>query len=138
VPIAALTLPAKQALAFARAVAPDDAITLVHVTDDLDAAERLREEWERWPHGAAHLVVVESPFRGLGGPFLRYVKEVAGTNPGDTLLVILPEYVPGKWWEHLLHNQTALRLKAMLLFQPGVIVASVPYHVGQLAGGDGR
>jgi amino acid transporter len=138
VPIAALNLPAKQALAFARAVAPDDVITLVHVTDDLDAAARLRTEWEQWPHGLAHLVVVESPYRGLGGPFLRYVKDVADSNPGDTLLVVLPEYVPGKWWEHLLHNQTALRLKAILLFQPGVIVASVPYHVGQLADSDAR
>jgi amino acid transporter len=129
VPIADLNVPAKQALAFARAVAPDDVITLVHVTDDLEAAERLRAEWERWPHGDTHMVVVESPYRGLGGPLLRYVRDVGSAHPGDTLLVVLPEFVPGRWWEHLLHNQTALRLKAKLLFHPGLIVVSVPYHM---------
>ena len=51
------------------------------------------------------------------------------THPEDTIDLILPEFVPGRWWEHLLHNQTALRLKAALLFHPGVIVASVPYHL---------
>ena len=131
VPISNLNVPAKQALAFARAIAEDDSITLVHVTDDLDVAERLRREWEEWPHGSANLVVVESPYRGLGGPLLRYVHDVGDAYPDDTLLVILPEFVPGRWWEHLLHNQTALRLKAKLLFHPGLIVASVPYHFAQ-------
>ena len=70
-PIADLNVPAKQALAFARAVADDDAITVVHVTDTIEPAERLRGEWERWPHGGAHLVVIESPYRSLGGPLLR-------------------------------------------------------------------
>jgi amino acid transporter len=129
IPIANLAVPAQQALAFARAIAPDDAITLVHVTDDVAAADQLRVEWDRWPHGGARLVVVESPYRSLSGPLLRYVDEVERAHPGDTLMVILPEYVPGRWWEHLLHNQTALRLKAALLFHPGVIVANVPYHV---------
>jgi amino acid transporter len=129
VPIADLNVPAKQALAFARAVAPDDQITLVHVTDDLAAADRLRAEWDEWPHGDAHMVVVESPYRGLGGPLLRYVRDVGEEHPGDTLLVVLPEIVPARWWEHLLHNQTALRLKAKLLFHPGLIVVSVPYHL---------
>jgi len=129
VPIADLNVPAKQALAFARAVADDDVITLVHVTDKVDTADRLRTEWDQWPHGATHLVVIESPYRSLGGPLIRYLREEASTHPADTLLVVLPEYVPGRWWEHLLHNQTALRLKAKLLFQPGVFVVSVPYHI---------
>ncbi|HKG26572.1 MAG TPA: amino acid permease, partial [Thermomicrobiales bacterium] len=131
IPVANLAIPAQQALAFARAIAPDEAITLVHVADDLAAAEPLRGEWERWPHGGARLVVVESPYRALGGPLLRYIDEVEEAYPGDTLMVILPEYVPGRWWEHLLHNQTAFRLKASLLFHPGVIVANVPYHVAR-------
>lgn len=129
VPIADLNVPAQQALAFARAIAPDDAVTLVHVTDDVAATERLRTAWDAQPHGGTHLVVIDSPYRSLGGPLLRYIDEVGGAHPGDTILVILPEYVPGHWWEHLLHNQTALRLKASLLFRPGVIVASVPYHM---------
>jgi amino acid transporter len=129
VPIADLNVPAQQALAFARAIAPDDAVTLVHVTDDVAATERLRTAWDAQPHGGTHLVVIDSPYRSLGGPLLRYIDEVGGAHPGDTILVILPEYVPGHWWEHLLHNQTALRLMASLLFRPGVIVASVPYHM---------
>ena len=131
IPIANLAVPTRQALAFARAIAPDEAITLVHVTDDVAAAGRLRVEWEHWPHGRAQLVVVESPYRTLGGPLLRYIDEMERASPGDTLMIILPEYVPGRWWEHLLHNQTALRLKAALLFHPGIIVANVPYHVAR-------
>jgi hypothetical protein len=131
IPIANLAVPSQQALAFARAIAPDEAITLVHVTDDVAAADRLRVEWDRWPHGGARLVVIESPYRTLGGPLLRYIDEMEQASPRDTLLVILPEYVPGRWWEHLLHNQTALRLKGALLFHPGIIVANVPYHVAR-------
>jgi amino acid transporter len=130
IPIADLNVPAKQALAFGRAVATDATITLVHVTDDVAATERLRAAWDRCPHGQAQLVVIESPYRTLGGPLLRFIDDMGATHPGDTLLVVLPEYVPGRWWENLLHNQTALRLKAALLFHPGVIVANVPYHVG--------
>jgi hypothetical protein len=131
VPISELNIPAQQALAFARAIAPDENITLVHVTDDLPAADRLREKWEQSPHGGAHLVIVESPYRTLAGPLLRYIDEVGHAYPRDTILVVLPEYVPARWWEHLLHNQTALRLKAALLFHPGVIVANVPYHIAR-------
>jgi hypothetical protein len=133
IPIANLAVPAQQALAFARAIVPDEAITLVHVTDDVDAADRLRMEWERWPHGGVRLVVIESPYRSLAEPLLRHINEVERAYPGDTLMIILPEYVPGRWWEHLLHNQTALRLKAALLFHPGIIVANVPYHVASHA-----
>jgi amino acid transporter len=129
IPVANLAVPAQQALAFARAIARDEAITLVHVTDDVVAADRLRMEWEEWPHGGARLIVIESPYRTLAGPLLRYIDEVERAYPRDTLMIILPEYVPGRWWEHLLHNQTALRLKAALLFHRGIIVANVPYHV---------
>jgi amino acid permease-like protein len=138
VPITALNVPAKQALAFARAVAPDDVITLVHVTDDPADAERLRTAWAQQPHGDTQLAVIDSPYRTLGGPLLRYIDEVAAAHPEDTILVVLPEYVPGRWWEHLLHNQTALRLKAALLFHPGVIVANVPYHMARTGALDRR
>ena len=97
-------------------------------------ADMLRAEWEEWPHGDSHMVVVESPYRGLCGPLLRFVRDVGAAHPGDTLLVVLPEFVPARWWEHLLHNQTALRLKAKLLFHPGLIVVSVPYHLATTGG----
>jgi amino acid transporter len=133
VPIANLDLPARQALAFARAVAPGGAVTAVHVTDNAETAERFRTRWEACPHGKAELVVIESPYRTLEGPLLSYIDAVRASHPDDTLMVLLPEYVPNHWWEHLLHNQTALRLKASLLFHPGVIVANVPYHLGAAA-----
>jgi amino acid transporter len=129
VPIADVGTPARQALAFARAVARDDAhVVAVHVTDDVANAEQLRRQWEEWEPGV-QLVLIESPFRSLNGPLLAYLDAVKEQNPHDTLTVILPEYVPSSWWEHLLHNQTALRLKAALMFHPGVVVANVPYHM---------
>ncbi len=129
VPIADLGVPARQAIAFARAVASDDEhVVAVHVTDDVAAAEQLRRQWEEWEPGI-ELILIESPFRSLSGPLLAYIDALKETYPRDTLMVILPEYVPSHWWEHLIHNQTALRLKAALLFQPGIVVANVPYHV---------
>jgi amino acid transporter len=130
IPIAKLNVPAQQALAFARAIVKDQAVTMVHVADSREEAEALRAEWERLPHGEANLIIIESPFRSLVGPFLRYIDALQEARPQETIMVILPEYVPRRWWEHLLHNQTALRLKAALLFRPGVIVANVPYHLG--------
>jgi hypothetical protein len=129
VPIAALTVPARQALAFAQGMTGARSVTAVYVTDSPDDAAELRAEWERSPHGAARLVIIESPYRELASPLLAYVDIEKETHPHDTLVVVLPEFVPEHWWEHLLHNQTALRLKAALLFHPGVIVVSVPYHL---------
>ena len=128
VPIAELNVPARQALAYARALAPDERhVVAVHVTDDVSEAEELRRQWEAWECGV-ELVIIESPFRSLGGPLLAYIDALKDTYPKDTITVVLPEYVPSSWWEHLLHNQTALRLKAALLFHPGVVVTNVPYH----------
>ncbi len=129
VPVADLGTPARQALAFARAMASDDAhVVAVHVTDDVAAAEKLRREWEEWEPGV-QMIIIESPFRSLTGPLLAYIDALKESNPGDTITIVLPEYVPSSWWEHLLHNQTALRLKAALLFHPGIVVANVPYHM---------
>jgi hypothetical protein len=129
VPIADAGVQARQALAFARAIAPDDRhVVAVHVTDDASTAERLRREWEEWAPGV-ELVIVESPYRSLAGPLLAYIDALKDTHPSDTLTVVLPEFVPSHWWEQLLHNQTALRLKAALLFHPGIVVANVPYHM---------
>jgi hypothetical protein len=131
VPIADTGIQARQALAFARAVAADDQhVVAVHVTDDVSSADRLRREWEEWEPGI-ELIIVESPFRSLAGPLLAYIDALKETHPGDTITVVLPEFVPSHWWEHLLHNQTALRLKAALLFHPGIVVTNVPYHMAR-------
>ena len=130
VPVADAGVQARQALAFARAIARDDQhVVAVHVTDDIANAERLRLEWEEWEPGV-ELILVESPYRSLAGPLLAYIDALKETHPTDTITVVLPEFVPSHWWEHLLHNRTALRLKAALLFHPGVVVSNVPYHMG--------
>jgi hypothetical protein len=73
--------------------------------------------------------VIESPYREITKPVLDYVKRVKSDNPRDVVTVFIPEYVVGHWWEQLLHNQSALRLKGRLLFQPGVMVTSVPWQL---------
>jgi amino acid transporter len=133
VPIADLGAESRQALAFARAIAASsEHVVAVHVTDDADQAHALLDAWTRCAMGA-RLEIVASPYRSLLGPLLGYLDAQRAEHPGDTLVVVLPEFVPAHWWEHLLHNQTALRIKLSLLFHPGVIVASVPYHLGQPA-----
>lgn len=131
IPIAKLNIPATQAIAFARATAGEGAVTAIHITDDPVAAERMREEWNRGQYGDAELVIIESPFRSLSRPFLAYIDALRDAYPSDQIIVVLPEFVHANWWEHLLHNQTALRLKASLLFEPGVIVTSIPYHLAR-------
>jgi len=129
VPVGEVSVPARQALAYARAIARDDGhVVAVHVTDDVAAAEGIRRQWEEWEPGV-ELVIIESPYRSLTGPLLAYIDALQESNPRDTITVIIPELVASRWWEHLLHNQTALRLKANLLFHPGIVVANVPYHV---------
>lgn len=129
VPIADLGVEAHQAIAFARAIAKDDThVVAVHVTDDAASAERLRREWAEWDPGL-ELIIIESPYRSLAGPLLAYVEALRETHPGNTITVVIPEFVPSHWWEHLLHNQTALRLKAALLFHPSIVVVNVPYHL---------
>lgn len=130
VPIANLQVPARQALAFAEAIAGEGRVIAVHVTDDSETIEALRQEWDATPHGVARLVAIESPYRALSSPLVAFIDAQRERHPDDTIIVVLPEYIPAHWWEHLLHNQTALRLKAALLFHRGVIVVDVPYHAG--------
>src|SRR5688500_19557474 len=75
------------------------------------------------------MVIIESPYRSLVGPLLAYLDEIDRQRPDDTLTVVLPEFIARHWWEQILHNQTALRIKAALLFRPGTVVTSVPYHL---------
>jgi amino acid transporter len=118
-----LLAPALRALAFARATAPAT-LAAVTVTDDAD--DPLLREWEE--RGVpVDLVVLESPYREIVRPVVRYVRQQQRENPGDVIAVVVPEYVVAHWWEHALHNQTALRLKARLRFEPSVVVTSVPW-----------
>jgi hypothetical protein len=125
VPVARLDQPALQAVAFAQAVDPD--AHAVHITNDPREAETLRRQWPALV-GSGELVVVASPYRALIGPLLRYLDALQRQDPTRPVLVVLGEVVPRHWWEAILHNQTALRLKLRLFFRRDTIVANVPYH----------
>ena len=132
VPIAGLDRAAIQSLAYARSISKH--VTAVHVAIDVAEAEKVREVWERWQKNLAEddetqLIIIESPYRSLSRPLLAYIDTVHELHPTDTVTVILAEFVVGHWWEQILHNQTALRLKASLLFRPGIVVTSVPQHL---------
>ena len=126
VPIARLDEPARGAIAFANSISSE--ATAVHVTNDADAADDLRANWAEWA-GGAELVVIESPYRALIGPLLAYLDVIQRQDPSRPVLVVLSEFVPSHWWENLLHNQTALRLKLRLFTRPNTIVADVPYRL---------
>ncbi|MGY1583302.1 APC family permease [Streptomyces sp. MN13] len=119
--------PALRALAYAKLLRTD---TLEALSVNVDPAETkaLREEWERRGIDVP-LKVLDSPYREITRPVIEYVKSLRRESPRDAVSVIIPEYVVGHWYEHLLHNQSALRLKGRLLFTPGVMVTSVPYQL---------
>jgi amino acid transporter len=138
--------PTLRALAYARATRPHD-LTALTVSVDAEDSRALQEEWER--RGLpVPLTIIDSPYREITRPILDYVKRIRLASPRDVVTVFIPEYVVGRWWEQLLHNQSALRLKGRLLFQPGVMVTSVPYQLqssdrrrdddDQAAAGDAR
>ncbi|MGA9690710.1 MAG: DNA-binding protein, partial [Pseudonocardiaceae bacterium] len=101
------------------------------VTMELDPVETraLVDEWERRDL-PVRLKVLAAPYRDLARPLVEYVRELRRYEPRSVITVFIPEYVTTRWWQHLLHNQSALRLKGRLLFTPGVVVVNVPYHLG--------
>ncbi|OKK17436.1 hypothetical protein AMK16_21625 [Streptomyces sp. CB00455] len=117
--------PTMKALGYAQALRPDTLTAVTVAADEADAA-RLREEWARHDPGLP-LKILHSPYREVVRPVLAHVQELARDTSTDVLSVVIPEYVVGHWWEQPLHNQNALRLKARLLFTPGVAVIDVPY-----------
>jgi hypothetical protein len=119
--------PTLRALAYARATRPT---VLEAVTVDVDHEDtmRLQEEWEREGIPVT-LKILASPYREITRPILDYVRDLRSDSPNDLVTVYIPEYVVGHWWEQLLHNQSALRLKSRLLFTPGVMVTSVPWQL---------
>ena len=116
-------------LRYARALSED--VTAVYVSADPVAAEALEERWGLWGAGV-RLVVVLSPYRLLIEPLIGYVRDVARRRqPNEVITVVVPQFVPRRRWHNLLHSQTAMLLRLALLFEPGVIITSVPYHVGR-------
>jgi amino acid transporter len=125
--VARLHRPTLRAIAYARATRPDVLEAVTVNVDDADT-RRLVREWDKRKIPVS-LKVVESPYREITKPVLDYVKRVRTKNPRDIVTVFVPEYVVGHWWEQVLHNQSALRIKTRLLFQPGVMVVSVPWQL---------
>jgi amino acid transporter len=127
VPISGIHRGVIAALEYAKSIAPHH-VTAVYVNLDDEATQRLREKWQQWGSGV-NLVVVASPYRSLARPLFNYVDRVRRSSPNVMITVVLPEFVPAKWWQNLLHNQNTLFLKGALLFKRGVVVTNVPYHL---------
>ena len=115
-----------EALQYARTLSPG--AKAVYVETDPERTRRLEEKWGR--HGlGVPLVVLNSPYRSLLGPLLEYVQHVTERPGKHVVTMVIPEFIPARWWQHLLHNQTALLIKGALLFRRNVIVTDVPYHL---------
>ncbi|WKV16706.1 APC family permease [Janibacter limosus] len=136
VPVSKVHRPALRAPAYASATRPS---RLEAVTVDVDPEETraLQDEWDRRGIPVA-LKALDSPYREITRPVVDYVKSIRSGNPRDLVVVYIPQYVLGHWWEQALHNQSALRLRSRLLFTPGVMVSSVPRQLASSAGAEER
>jgi amino acid transporter len=117
-----------EALEYARSISPN--VTALTVDLDPTQTTKLRLKWAEWAPDVP-LVVLESPYRSIIRPLLDYIDRMERQGEGRYLTVVIPEFVPSRWWQHFLHNQTALMVKAALLFRPGKVSVSVPYHLGE-------
>ena len=116
-----------EAMAYARSLNPNHLVAVTVVSDE-EEQERIEEAWAA--HGLdSPLDIIYSPYRELSRPILKFIDEIDARWDNDIVTVLIPEFVVKRWWEHILHNQTALFLKGRLLFREGVVVTSVPYHV---------
>jgi len=114
------------AIQFAQSLSPN--AKAVYVETDPERTRRLEEKWGKWGMGCP-LIVLSSPYRSLLGPLLDYVDHLLAQDDKQIVTVVLPEFIPARWWQHLLHNQTALLIKGALLFHKRVVVTDVPYHL---------
>ena len=128
VPVGGVQRAVVQALRYATALSHD--VRAVYVELDAAATAGMLHDWKAWGRGAT-LVVLPSPYRSLLEPLLEYIEQVQREDPNGFVTVVLPEFVPRRLWQHLLHNQHALLLKGALLFKPNLVVTSVPFHLGR-------
>lgn len=126
IPISGVHKGVLEALKYAQSIGED--VRAVYVEIDQIQTEHLQEEWQKWGRGVP-LVVLKSPYRSIMSPFLKYVDEVEETQHDDMVTIIIPEFVTAKWWQQLLHNQTALLIRAALVFKRNKVVTSVRYHL---------
>ena len=114
------------ALTYAKAISPN--VTALAVDLDPTATARLQLQWQEWAPDVP-LVILDSPYRSVLQPVLHYIDQMEKQRDGEYMTIILPEFIPAKWWHHLLHNQTALLIKGALLFRRGKVAISIPYHL---------
>jgi hypothetical protein len=126
VPVGGIHRAVVEALDYARSIAAD--VRAVYVNVDPKATEAVRRDWVEFGW-EADLIVLDSPYRSLLEPLLEYIEQVEKDSPDHFITVLLPEFIPRRFWHHLLHNQQALLIKAALLFRPNVVVTSVPFHL---------
>jgi len=126
VPMSGVHRAVVQALEYAKTLSSD--VRGLYVNTDPAALEQMRTQWQLWGNGVP-LVVLESPYRSLMEPLLEYFEQVTTERPDDFLTIVLPEFVPARWWHHIFHNQRALLIKGSLLFKPNIVVTSVPFHL---------
>lgn len=127
VPVSGIHRGVINALQYAKSISAGG-VRAVYVDFDEEATHKLQEKWEQWGSGV-ELVVLPSPYRSLRRPLLRYIERLRGKSGEDFVTVLLPEFIPARWWQHFLHNQSSLLLKGALLFKKCVVVVSVPYHL---------
>lgn len=127
VPVNGITKATAAALVYATTISDEVVATYVEV--DKRETPTLQHAWEEWDIGVP-LVVLPSPFRSVLRPLVDYVENLRMVTPGELVTIVVPEVVPRRWWEHFLHNKTALYIRTAFLFKPNVVVTSVPYLLG--------
>lgn len=127
VPVNGITKATSGALVYATTIS--DEVVAVYVEVDSRATPKMKADWEEWDIGVP-LVVIPSPYRSVLRPLVDYVDNLRLVMPGELVTVVVPEIVPKRWWEHLLHNKTAFYIRTAFLFKPNVVVTTVPFLLG--------
>jgi amino acid transporter len=127
VPVNGITKATAGALVYATTIGAE--VIAVYIEVDERETARMQQEWEAWDIGVP-LEVVPSPYRSILRPLVQYVENLRMVSPGELVTIVVPEIVPKRWWEHLLHNKTALFIRTAFLFKPNVVVVAIPYLVG--------
>jgi hypothetical protein len=127
VPVNGISKATSGALVYATTIS--DEVVAVYIEVDKRDTSRIEQEWEAWDIGVP-LGVVPSPYRSILKPLVEYVESLRMVTPGELVTIVVPEIVPKRWWEHLLHNKTALYIRTAFLFRPNVVVTAIPYLVG--------
>ena len=126
-PISGVHRGSLSALRYARGLSDD--VTAIHVSMDQEEAEKLQNKWEQWGDGT-RLVILESPYRLLMEPLLEYIEGIEAKRlPNETITIVVPQFVPERWYYNLLHTNTVIWLRLALLFKPGIVITDVPYQV---------